>query len=247
MKYLGSKSRIAKDIVPIIQRCIDEVQPMAYLEPFVGGGNVIDKITYSQKIGADVNPYLIGLLKHVADGGELLNEVPRELYNEVKANYQSGCYEDWYVGNIAFLASFNGKGFVGGFARAGYEKTKNGLRYRDYYQESKRNLLKQAQNLSDVDFICRDYKSFTPHNMVVYCDPPYSNTVGYDDESGFSHDEFWQTMREWSADNCVLISEQVAPDDFTCIWEKSVLRSVNASGKSRATEKLFTYSQGKYV
>ena len=37
MKYLGSKSRIAKDIVPIIQRCIDEVQPVAYLEPFVGG------------------------------------------------------------------------------------------------------------------------------------------------------------------------------------------------------------------
>ena len=103
MKYLGSKSRIAKDIVPIIQRCIDEVQPMAYLEPFVGGGNVIDKITYSKKIGADVNPYLIGLLKHVADDGKLLREVPRELYNEVKANYQSGCYEDWYVGNIASL------------------------------------------------------------------------------------------------------------------------------------------------
>ena len=79
--------------------------------------------------------------------------------------------------------------------------------------------------------------------MVVYCDPPYSNTAGYDDENGFSHDEFWQTMREWSADNYVLISEQVAPDDFTCIWEKSVLRSVNASGKSRATEKLFIYSK----
>ena len=247
MKYLGSKSRIAKDIVPIIQRCIDEVQPVAYLEPFVGGGNVIDKITYLKKIGADVNPYLIGLLKHVANGGELLNEVSRELYNGVKANYQSGCYEDWYVGNIAFLASFNGKGFVGGFAKAGYEKTKNGLRYRDYYQESKRNLLKQAPNLSDVDFICRDYKSFTPHNMVVYCDPPYNNTVGYDNENGFSHDEFWQTMREWSEDNYVLISEQIAPDDFNCIWEKSVLRSVNASGKSRATEKLFVYSKGKYV
>lgn len=38
MKYLGSKSRIAKDIVPIIQRYIDEAQPIAYLEPFVGGG-----------------------------------------------------------------------------------------------------------------------------------------------------------------------------------------------------------------
>ena len=67
------------------------------------GSNVIDKIAYSKKIGADVNPYLIGLLKHVANGGELLNEVSRELYNEVKANYQLGCYEDWYVGNKTLL------------------------------------------------------------------------------------------------------------------------------------------------
>lgn len=247
IKYLGSKSRIAKDIVPIIQRCIDDVQPVAYLEPFVGGGNVIDKIIYPKKIGTDINPYLIGLLNHVVADGKLLNEVSRELYNEVKSKYKTGCYDDWYVGNIAFLASFNGKGFVGGFAKAGYEKTKNGLKYRDYYQEAKRNLEKQAPNLKGVFFICRDYRSFTPHEMVVYCDPPYNNTAGYDNEGGFSHEEFWQTIREWSMDNYILVSEQTAPDDFDCIWEKSVLRSVNASGKSRATEKLFTYNKGKYA
>lgn len=37
MKYMGSKSRIAKDIVPIIQRCIDENNITEYYEPFVGG------------------------------------------------------------------------------------------------------------------------------------------------------------------------------------------------------------------
>lgn len=37
MKYLGSKSRIAKYIVPIIQGYIDNTNASFYLEPFVGG------------------------------------------------------------------------------------------------------------------------------------------------------------------------------------------------------------------
>ena len=41
---MGSKSRIAKDIVPIIQKYIDDNRIISYIEPFVGGANVIDKI-----------------------------------------------------------------------------------------------------------------------------------------------------------------------------------------------------------
>ena len=37
MKYVGSKNRIAKDIVPIIQSCIDKNNITEYYEPFVGG------------------------------------------------------------------------------------------------------------------------------------------------------------------------------------------------------------------
>lgn len=37
MKYMGSKSRIAKDIVPIIQKTIDDNNINTYIEPFVGG------------------------------------------------------------------------------------------------------------------------------------------------------------------------------------------------------------------
>lgn len=47
MKYMGSKSRIAKDIVPIIQKCIDDNNLETYIEPFVGGANIIDKIKNS--------------------------------------------------------------------------------------------------------------------------------------------------------------------------------------------------------
>lgn len=38
MKYMGSKARIAKYIVPIIQNKLQEHKLNLYVEPFVGGG-----------------------------------------------------------------------------------------------------------------------------------------------------------------------------------------------------------------
>ena len=52
-------------------------------------------------------------------------------------------FEDWQIGNIGFSASYNGRWFDGGYAKAGYEKTKNGERYRDYYREAKDNIMNQ--------------------------------------------------------------------------------------------------------
>lgn len=38
MVYQGSKSRLAKHIVPILQNIINTQQITTYIEPFVGGG-----------------------------------------------------------------------------------------------------------------------------------------------------------------------------------------------------------------
>ena len=43
MKYVGSKNRLAKELTPIIQSYITD-DTKGYLEPFVGGANMIDKI-----------------------------------------------------------------------------------------------------------------------------------------------------------------------------------------------------------
>ena len=42
MVYMGSKNRIAKEILPIILK--DRVKGQWYVEPFVGGCNMIDKV-----------------------------------------------------------------------------------------------------------------------------------------------------------------------------------------------------------
>lgn len=41
MQYLGSKNKISKHILPILLEYLDD---RTYVEPFVGGANMIDKI-----------------------------------------------------------------------------------------------------------------------------------------------------------------------------------------------------------
>ena len=84
MKYMGSKNRIAKDLAPIIQKYIDS-GCKGYLEPFVGGANMIDKIDCDVKVGSDKNKYLIALLKYIVDNAaELPQEVTYEQYKRLK-------------------------------------------------------------------------------------------------------------------------------------------------------------------
>ena len=76
---------------------------------------------------------------------------------------------------------------------------------------------------------------------MFYVDPPYQGVKQYANAIYFDYELFWNTMRNLSKDNIVLISEQNAPNDFECIWEQEVSRSIKATDKSRATEKLFKY------
>lgn len=71
MIYMGSKNRIAKDILPIILK--DRKPEQWYVEPMVGGGNLIDKVE-GLRIGADANPYVIEALKYIRDRASLLQK-----------------------------------------------------------------------------------------------------------------------------------------------------------------------------
>ena len=71
MIFQGSKSRIANEIVPIIQKYIDDYGIELYTEPFVGGANVIDKIVCRNRYGSDINEYLIKLLQYAQNHPDL--------------------------------------------------------------------------------------------------------------------------------------------------------------------------------
>lgn len=102
MKYMGSKAKIAKFIVPIIQQKIEESGSRTYIEPFAGGCNVIDKVNAKYRVASDKNKYLIALFKYLQVGGKLPEKVTREEYNAVRedCNAEGGKFPQWYIGAV---------------------------------------------------------------------------------------------------------------------------------------------------
>lgn len=237
MKYMGSKARFAKDIVPIIQSYIDDNNIHNYLEPFVGGANIADKIVCDNIYASDINKYLIALLKQAQkDISVFPKTITKEEYNAVKHSPQN--YPDWYVGLVGFCSTYNAKWF-GGYANG--VKTKIGT-VRNYTDESIRNLIKQSTNLKGIRFSCCNFRNIKPiKNFVIYCDIPYKNSTKYNAKD-FPYDEFYDWCRQIAKNNIVLVSEYNMPDDFECIWQKetkTTLDNNRTSDNSKRTEKLF--------
>ena len=240
MKYVGSKNRLAKELVPIIQSHITD-DTKGYLEPFVGGANMIDKIECNNKFGCDIHEELIELLKYVQDTNNILPKtITEEEYNKVRLNKDK--YEKWYVGFIGFCATFGAK-YFGGYAR-GFKEDK--ITPRDIPAESIRNIEKQRKNLQNIKFKCCSYDEINKNikDFVIYCDPPYKGTLKY--TTDFDYDKFYKWCKEMSKNNIVLISEYWMPEEFECIWEKKTTVRIDSNKKSKdkkmeRIEKLFIY------
>lgn len=242
MKYMGSKSKYCKYIVPILQESINKNNIKIYIEPFVGGANVIDKIDCKIRIGFDKNKYLIALLEQSKNDFSKIPKIcSKEDWNKAKDIYRGLSsnteLQDYEIGAYCFLASYNNGGFSRGFANS-----KDG---RNYYNEAYQNLSKQSSNLKNIIFNCKCYEEIDLSifkNCLFYLDPPYKNTktYGYKNESMFDYDFFWDWVRKLSKNNVVFISEQSAPKDFSIVWEKEVIRSTNKNNNFKAVEKLFT-------
>lgn len=233
MKYVGSKNRICKYIIPIIQGEITN-KTKGYLEPFVGGANVIDKIKCKKKIGCDINKYLISLLRVVRDNPQLLPEtVTEDVYCDVRDHKEQ--YDNWYVGLVGFCATYGSKWF-GGYARG---LKSDGVTKRDIANEAIRNLLKQSSSLRGCKFKCLSYLDI-PKNIsgyVIYCDPPYRGTTGYKDS--INYEQFYEWCREMSKKNVVFVSEYDMPDDFVCIWKGEHETTLKVKEHEKRIEKLF--------
>ncbi len=239
MKYMGSKSRIANNILPIIQEKVERYNIKMYVEPFCGGCNVIDKVVCTKKLASDNHRYLIAMLQNLDKLSGLPDFITREHYSEVRDCFNKGSnvFEDWYIGAIGFMASYNGRFFDGGYA--GIVHTKVGT-VRNYYDEAKRNLIEQIPSLKNISFRCVDYTHYSGfENCLFYLDPPYEGVKQYGTSRGFNHGRFWDWCRIMSEKNIVLVSEHNAPSDFKCIWQQEVKRTIDNNKRSKAVEKLF--------
>jgi DNA adenine methylase len=237
MKYMGSKNKIAKHILPIMLEHRKEGQ--TWVEPMVGGANMIDKVK-GGRIGADSNEYLIALHKALQGGWKPPGWVSEEDYLYIKNHMDE--YHKHYVAFIRFGCSFGAK-WSSGYARNVRKDLPNAEfmnRYvRNYCLESKKNMLKQVPNLQGVKYVHANYSDLViPPNSLIYCDPPYRGASPY--KCKFNHDEFWNWCRVmWCDGHTIFVSEYNAPDDFKCVWEQEVNLTISETAGTKAVEKLF--------
>jgi DNA adenine methylase len=228
MKYMGSKRRIAKHILPIMLQEAEKHGLTTWIEPFVGGGNMIDKVPSSYKrTGYDINDHVIHAMIGIRDYlNELPDSVSEELYIDlIKSD------PDRITSLIRFGCSFGGK-FEGGFARG---------KGRNYWQETLRNAQKQSPLIQDVDFHCANYQDLDFKDCLIYCDPPYKGSTGYA-VKGFKHDDFYEWCRNQAKKNIVFVSEYNMPDDFIEVWHGEIKTNFASSRKKathQAIERLF--------
>lgn len=237
MKYMGSKNRISKFILPIILK--NRTKEQFYVEPFCGGANLIDKVT-GNRIGADKNKFLIAMWKGLQQSLPRPYCITRDLYTNARNEYNNGTNEtmsDFMIGWIGWMASYNGRFFDGG-----YSGHCVGSKKRDYIGEQIKNTEKQLENIKDVKFIHSDYKNLKiPPKSIIYCDIPYLDTKQYATSKDFNHDLFWEWCREKHKEgHTIYISEYKAPEDFICVWQKEVTNSMNTKQTYKPIEKLFT-------
>ncbi|MDO5647354.1 DNA adenine methylase [Paracoccus sp. (in: a-proteobacteria)] len=233
MKYLGSKARISDQIVKIVQA---ERRPgQVYVEPFLGGANVIHKVS-GERIAGDLSPYVATLWNAVANGWTPPQVVTESVYAKLKRDR----WEDPLTAYAGFAMSFGGK-FFGGYRRdkAGTkgcpenEKTQS--------RRSYNSMVKQASGMAGVRVFNCGYEDLPiPANSLIYCDPPYAGTTGYH-VGPFDSAAFYK----WAEDkvnegHTVFVSEYTAPDHWDKVWEKPMNRTLcNNAGGRRGTERLF--------
>jgi DNA adenine methylase len=230
MKYLGSKNRISKHILPIMLE--HRKDRMCWVEPFVGGANMIDKVE-GWRIGSDLNEYVIALLNEMTKPNFEAPEINEDKYNDIKTNQSK--HPKWIVGYAGTQLSFGATWF------GSYRRDKQGKR--NYCLEARNNVNKQSKNLIGASFKNFKYLELPiPNNSIIYCDPPYDTkaTKGkYKDD--FNHIEFWNWCRKKSNNgHTVFVSEYNAPTDFECIWQMEMSQRMNNNADtSKTIEKLF--------
>tara|TARA_R110002111_G_scaffold26744_4_gene57625 strand:+ start:1808 stop:2530 length:723 start_codon:yes stop_codon:yes gene_type:complete len=228
---MGSKARIAKHILPIMLKNRKEGQ--WWVEPFVGGANMIDKVD-GNRLGADISQHLIIALLMVRDEPELIpknnKEYTKEMYIKARTSELTNPVDCFAMFNYSFGATFKGS----------WAKNSKGT---DYVKECVKNILVQSENINGVDLMCCGYQDLgIPSNSLIYCDPPYKGTFKYKGTKSINHDVFFEWCRDKVKEgHTVFISEYNAPEDFICVWKKEVNSNANAKSTNRAIEKLFVH------
>lgn len=234
MKYLGGKSRTAKKIVESLPPCGGTVW-----EPFMGGGWVTARLTerYDKVIASDMHDDPMTLYKWVSDGWEPPAEFLESDYHHWKyLDPEPGSEEAATKAFCGYACSFGGR-YYAGYARGGP---------RNYAAEGRRSIARKQPGIARAELRSGSYETVvqTQPGDLVYCDPPFANTTGY--QFKFDSEEFWRWAERLAKSGVlVYVSEYTAPEGWEEVWAEDLglfVRRVDGDNRMlKRTEKLYTW------
>lgn len=245
MIYMGSKRRIVNDILPIMMRDMND--NTAFVDVFCGGCHIIEKVpSIYRRIANDKNNYLVTMWSMLVNGViDFPKTITKESYSFYRNIFNKRGFgnskitsDDAMIGWIGFMGSYNGRFFDGGYSGHSV-KVNTGVR--DYISEQINNTTAQIDNLKGVEWNVGDYSELNiPPNSLIYCDIPYKNTKQYAISKDFDYERFYSWCRDMkNQGHTVYVSEYWMPEDFSCVWEKSVKTAMNQTKTKDAVERLY--------
>lgn len=228
MKYQGGKTRIAKAIADIVTATPGHT----YVEPFLGSAATfhLAACKYDRAIGTDAQADIALMWRAAIEGWQPPETLSRDEYAALRHAEPSPLRA--FAGHGC---SFAGK-FFGGYAVEGD---------RNFAAQARRSILKRATAMRHAEVAQLDYRDIgqiAGPGVVIYCDPPYANTLAYAGAGAFDSDKFWRTMDHWVEQGAtVFVSEYAAPDHWRSVWhvERHTSTALNNRG-ARAVDHLFT-------
>jgi len=235
MRYMGGKSRIAKELAGVM--LAGSPGRDIYVEPFIGGGAVAAHMGSHFEIAqySDFHEDLMLMWDALLDGWQPPTTVTYGQYQDARYATTPSATR----GFIGYGCSFGGRWFEG-YAR--YQDT-------NFAASSARVVLKQVTGMTPA----LGHKAFQssffdletpPVGTVAYLDPPYADTKGYSKMGSFDHARFWEQATEWAESGVdVYVSEYAAPADWAPVWEKQVIQQLDPrKNREKPTERLFQYT-----
>jgi len=242
MSYQGGKQKLGKRIYKVLdtlEEYFEYDERLDYLEPFVGFCGVMKHFGQEgnrKMVGYDANKDIIAMWNATKRGWKPPEKCCKTKYEKLKRSKRVSAER----GFIGVACSYSGIYFVGYRGTQTY-RTRSGKKNVDSAEMNARSVNKIAKMVKKVQFKSGDYVDLDPHNMLIYCDPPYaSNDYQQSEFFKFDSDEFWKTVRKWSEDNIVVISEYKAPKDFKMIWQ-SKTNVMHHGKKNIKVERLFIH------
>ena len=239
--YHGGKQRLGKQLAEIIvDTSLDIAEEedfdiVGYCEPFCGMLGVykhipllFEKEDYEELVylAGDTNKSVIKMWDESQKGWKPPITCSEKKYNELKNAPDSAL-----KGFVGHQCSFGGQ-FFNGYSKK-YDISKSP-------SKASQRVVDITNELFDVKFYNVDYQQFSNlRNFVIYCDPPYENTISRYNET-FNSNNFFSWCKKMSKHNMIFISEYKAPRGFKCIYKsKKVNKSCDGRTKCSNYEKLF--------